>query len=92
MVEEEDEQYDDITKYDEATSEEGQNEAVTTEPMSEKDGSDKYVPGKPSEETVFAMPAPNGYDSFKNDTSSEKLVTKEDETKEEARINAEDKS
>ncbi len=66
MVEEDEEaQYDDITKYDEASSEDEQGEAITKEPKSERNDGASYVPGKPSEGTTFAMPAPNGYDSFR---------------------------
>eukprot|EP00794_Sanderia_malayensis_P016721 gene16721-18415_t len=77
VVEEEQEQYDDITKYDEASSEDGDNEAVTKQPISETGDKDKYVPGKPSEETVFAMPPPNGYNSFTDAKSSGSKDSKE---------------
>ena len=78
IVEEEEGQYDDITKYEEASSEDEQSSGVVTEePKSEKDTGSDYVPGvqaKTSEEkAAFAMPAPNGYDSIvKTDSTSSK--------------------
>lgn len=64
MEEDEEGTYDDITKYDEASSEDEQSGVVTEEPTSDK-GPSEYVPGKPLEEkTEFAKAAANGYDSM----------------------------
>lgn len=65
MEEDEEGQYDDITKYDEASSEDEQPIIVTEEPKSDKEQGEKYVPGKLAEEkTEFAKTSANGYDSM----------------------------
>ena len=67
MEEEEEGQYDDITKYEEASSEDEQSRVVTEEPKSNV-GQTDYVPGQPSEpseeKTEFAKSPGNGYDSI----------------------------
>eukprot|EP00795_Rhopilema_esculentum_P013143 gene13145-3935_t len=74
MEEEEEGQYDDITKYEEASSEDEQSGVVTEEPKSEKEEC-AYVPGKPNEEkTTFAKDSPNGYSSM-NKTDPEIKTT-----------------
>ena len=83
MVEEdeEDAHYDDITKYDEASAASGDENSglVTDEPKSTHDPSDKYTPGKLSDNTTaFAMPAPNGYDSFTNTEQTVKETASEE--------------
>jgi len=78
MEEEEDGQYDDITKYEDASSEDEQTAIVLEEPKPEKEHED-CVTSQPSEEkTEFAKTSINGYDSMK-DTETDS-TTKDQET------------
>ena len=78
MEEEEEGQYDDIAKYEDASSEDEQNIVILEEPKSASTGQDGCVTEQPSDEkTEFAKTSVNGYDSM-NNTESESAKENEE--------------
>ena len=68
-VVEEEPDFENIYKYEEASSDDEKSAIITEEPQAEKDSSSSYTPGMPNggtperEKTAFAMPPPTSYES-----------------------------
>ena len=78
MEEEEEGQYDDITKYEDASSEDEHNVLVTEEPKSDKGQKDCITEEPKEEKTEFAKAHVNGYESMSK-TESENAKKEEEE-------------